>query len=90
MAREGLTQAYDILYERGTMRDWRNADRQNRAEVAQRLMENMIMRGNVPRNRASISDLYRCLDAAYTPEIATNSVEDIAYACALSMGWLQR
>lgn len=85
----GLAQAYAILHDNGTMRDWRSADQLNRTEVAYRLTEKMIMRGNVPRQRASYVELYRCMEAAYTADIAATPVEEIASACALTLGWLR-
>ena len=85
----GLGQAYSILNDDGVMRDWRAADHLNKTEVVYRLSEQMIMRGNVPRGRASVVDLYACLDEAYAPAVAATPVREIASACAVSMSWVR-
>lgn len=85
----GLGQAYSILNDDGVMRDWQAADHLNKTEVVYRLTEQMITRGNVPRSRASLADLYACLDGAYAPTVATTPVREVASACAVTMGWVQ-
>lgn len=85
----GLGQAYSILNDDGLMRDWQAADHLNKTEVVYRLTEQMIMRGNVPRSRASSAELYACLNEAYTPAVATTPVREIASACAVTMGWIR-
>lgn len=87
--RAGLGQAYSILNDNGVMRDWQAADHLNKTEVVYRLTEQMIMLGNVPRNRASLADLYACLNETYTPAIAATPVREIASACAVTMGWVR-
>jgi hypothetical protein len=84
----GIARAYAILIDNGTMADWRAADHLNKAEVVYRLTEQMIMRGNVPRSRASLPDLYACIDQSYAPAIASTPVREVASACAVTIGWL--
>lgn len=89
-AEMGLAQAYAILHDNGTMRDWRSADQLNKTEVAYRLTEQMILRGNARRDQVSHIELYRCIEAAYTADVASTPVEQMASACAVTMGWLRR
>lgn len=89
MAQRGLADAHDILLGRGDMRAWHEADQANKTEVAYRLTETMIMRGNVPRSRASFIELYRCLEGAYSVELDSTPVEELASMCAVSMGWVR-